>query len=64
VDGVIVVARAGETSRKAVASVLATLRRLRAEVAGVVLNEVRRELSDGYAYYAYHRKYYRSARTV
>jgi succinoglycan biosynthesis transport protein ExoP len=53
------VARAGETSRKAVASVLATLRRLRAEVAGVVLNEVRKELSESYDYYRYYRKYYR-----
>jgi capsular exopolysaccharide synthesis family protein len=59
VDGVIVVARAGETSRKAVASVLATLRRLRAEVAGVVLNEVRKELSKSYYYYGYYRRYYR-----
>jgi succinoglycan biosynthesis transport protein ExoP len=56
---VIVVARAGETSRKAVASVLATLRRLRAEVAGVVLNEVRKELSESYYYYGYYRRYYR-----
>ncbi|HXG35088.1 MAG TPA: polysaccharide biosynthesis tyrosine autokinase [Bryobacteraceae bacterium] len=64
VDAVVVVARAGETSRKAVASVLATLRRLRAEIAGVVLNEVRSELSEGYAYYRYHRKYYRSSMTA
>jgi succinoglycan biosynthesis transport protein ExoP len=39
-DGVLVVARAGQTSRKAVATVLATLARLRARVVGVVLNEV------------------------
>jgi capsular exopolysaccharide synthesis family protein len=58
VDGVVVVARAGQTSRKAVASVLATLNRLRAKVVGVVLNEVHKELSDSYYYYGYYRSYY------
>ncbi len=58
-DGVLVVARAGQTSRKAVASVLATLHRLRARVVGVVLNEVHKELSDSYYYYGYYRSYYR-----
>jgi polysaccharide biosynthesis transport protein len=58
VDGVIVVARAGQTSRKAVASVLATLNRLRAKVIGLVLNEVHKELSDSYYYYGYYRSYY------
>jgi polysaccharide biosynthesis transport protein len=60
VDGVIVVARAGQTSRKAVATVLATLNRLRAKVVGVVLNEVHKELSDSYYYYGYYRSYYRA----
>jgi capsular exopolysaccharide synthesis family protein len=59
VDGVIVVARAGQTSRKAVATVLATLNRLRAKVVGLVLNEVHKELSDSYYYYGYYRSYYR-----
>jgi capsular exopolysaccharide synthesis family protein len=59
VDGVIVVARAGQTSRKAVATVLATLSRLRARLVGVVLNEVHKELSDSYYYYGYYRSYYR-----
>lgn len=59
VDGVVVVARAGQTSRKAVASVLATLNRLRAKVVGVVLNEVHKELSDSYYYYGYYRSYYK-----
>jgi polysaccharide biosynthesis transport protein len=59
VDGVIVVARAGQTTRKAVATVLATLNRLRAKVVGVVLNEVHKELSDSYYYYGYYRSYYR-----
>ena len=60
VDGVIVVARAGRTSRRAVASVLATLHRLRAKVVGLVLNEVHKELSDSYYYYGYYRSYYRT----
>jgi succinoglycan biosynthesis transport protein ExoP len=64
-DGVLVVARAGQTSRKAVAGVLATLHRLRAKVVGIVLNEVHKELSDSYYYYGYYRSYYRpQAETV
>src|SRR6185436_14045146 len=59
VDGVIVVARAGQTSRKSVASVLQVLTRLRARIVGVVLNEVHKELSDSYYYYGYYRSYYR-----
>jgi capsular exopolysaccharide synthesis family protein len=59
VDGVLVIARAGKTSRKAVASVLATLTRLRAKVVGLVLNEVHKELSDSYYYYGSYRSYYR-----
>ena len=59
VDGVVIVARAGETSRKGVASVLNTLRRLRANVIGLVLNEVHKEISDTYYYYGYHGKYYK-----
>ncbi len=58
VDGVIIVARAGQTNRKAVAGVMATLRRMRAHVLGVVLNEVHKEMSDGYYYYGYQSKYY------
>ncbi len=59
VDGVIVVARAGQTSRRAVATVLATLNRVRARTIGLVLNEVHKELSDSYYYYGYYRSYYR-----
>jgi succinoglycan biosynthesis transport protein ExoP len=59
VDGVLVVARAGRTTRKAVASVLATLHRLRAKLVGVVLNEVHQELSESYSYYGHYRSYYR-----
>ena len=55
VDGVIVVARAGNTSRKALSSVVTTLARLRANLVGVVLNEVHRDVSSGYYYYYYNR---------
>jgi capsular exopolysaccharide synthesis family protein len=58
VDGVVVVARAGETPRTAIANVLGTLTRLRAKVVGLVLNEVHRETSRGYYYYGHYRKYY------
>ena len=50
-------ARAGQTSRKSVATVLATLNRLRANVVGLVLNQVHKELSDSYYYYGYYRGY-------
>jgi len=60
VDGVLVVVRAGQTTRKAVATVLATLNRVRAKTIGLVLNEVHKELSDSYGYYGYYRSYYRT----
>jgi len=61
VDGVLVVAKAGQTDRHAIASVVATLHRLRANVIGVVLNEVRKEMSNSYYYYNHYGKYYRPA---
>lgn len=62
-DGVLVISRAGETKRKAVGSVLAALNRLRANVVGVVLNQMKSDTSDGYSYYGYYRKgyYYRDS---
>jgi len=60
-DGVLVVTRAGYTSRKAVGSVLGTLKRLRANVVGVVLNQVKPGMSEHYYYYGYYRKYYTEA---
>ena len=59
-DGVLIVTRAGQTDRKAVAVVLNTLNELRANVIGVVLNEVRKDLSSSYYYYGYgyYGKYY------
>ncbi len=62
VDGVIVVARAGDTSRKALSSVIQVLNRLRANTLGIVLNEVHRQMSSGYYYYyGHYSKYYRQA---
>ena len=61
VDGVVVVARAGRTSRKSVAMVLAVLNRLRATVVGLVLNEVHKDLSDSYQYYGHYGAYYQAA---
>ena len=58
VDGVIVVTRAGSTSRKQVGNVLEMLRRLRANVLGVVLNQVNQSMSESYSYYGYYGKYY------
>lgn len=58
VDGVMVVTRAGETTRKAVATVLAALDRLRVNVVGLALNQVTKEMSDTYYYYGYYRRYY------
>ena len=58
-DGVIVVTRAGETSRKAVAAALSTLTHLRANVIGLVLNQVKKHHSDHYYYYGYYGKYYK-----
>jgi capsular exopolysaccharide synthesis family protein len=57
-DGVVVVALAGQTSRHAVGSVLSSLKRLKANVIGVALNEVREDMSDRYYYYGYYGKYY------
>jgi capsular exopolysaccharide synthesis family protein len=58
VDGVVVVALAGQTERTAVASVLTNLRRLKANVLGLTLNEVRADMSERYYYYGYYGKYY------
>jgi len=58
VDGVVVVALAGQTERNAVSSVLTNLRRLNANVMGLALNEVRADMSERYYYYGYYGKYY------
>lgn len=62
VDGVVVVSRAGETKRKAISALLSAMRRIRANVLGVVLNQVKSDTSDEYSYYGYYRpNYYRRA---
>jgi Mrp family chromosome partitioning ATPase len=58
VDGVVVVALAGQTNRNAVRSVLNSLKRVKANVIGMALNEVRQDMSDRYYYYGYYGKYY------
>ncbi len=63
VDGVVIIALAGQTNRKAIASVLSVLKRLRANVLGLVLNQVDGLSSSGYHYYSYYytnAKYYRT----
>jgi succinoglycan biosynthesis transport protein ExoP len=64
VDGVIVVAVAGRTHRKALGSAINTLKRLRANIVGVVLNEVRADTSDNYYYDHYSPKYYKHYNAV
>ena len=60
VDGVVLVALAGQTNRSAVGSALTTLQRVRANLVGLVLNGVTRDMSDSYHYYyGYYGKYYR-----
>jgi capsular exopolysaccharide synthesis family protein len=55
-DGVLIVSLAGETRRRAVAEVISVLSRLRANIVGVVLNQVSKNTSaDGYSYYGYYR---------
>jgi len=56
-DGVLVVTRAGETDRKAVAAALRSLAHLRANVIGLVLNQVRRNQIPR-CYYGYYGSYY------
>jgi len=57
-DGVLIVSRAGETTRRACAEVIGLLHRLHANIIGVVLNQMTYATSpDGYSHYAYHRNY-------
>ena len=55
-DGVLIISLAGETRRKAVAEVISVLHRLRANIVGIVMNQVSQNTSsDGYSYYGYYR---------
>ena len=58
-DGVLVVAMAGQTHRKALGSAISILSRLRANVIGVVLNSVRADSGGGYYYQYYDSNYYK-----
>ncbi len=58
-DGVLLVTRAGETPRDAVAAALRQLRRVRANVLGLVLNQVRLPDLQGYGHY--YESYYQGA---
>jgi len=64
VDGVIVVAVAGRTNRNALGATINTLNRLRANVVGIVLNEVRADSSANYYYQHYSPKYYKGYNTA
>jgi capsular exopolysaccharide synthesis family protein len=57
-DGVLIIARAGETKRKAVATVVTTLQRVRANIIGVVLNRVSYNTSEDGEYYYGHFRYH------
>jgi succinoglycan biosynthesis transport protein ExoP len=55
-DGVLIVSLAGDTRRMAVAEVISVLNRLRANIVGVVLNQMSQKTSaDGYSYYGYYK---------
>jgi capsular exopolysaccharide synthesis family protein len=58
-DGVLIVSLAAETKRKAVAAVVSTLQKLRANVIGVIMNQVGQNISSGsYSYGYYHYGHY------
>lgn len=61
VDGVIMVTSAGHTNRTAVSNALNNLKRLKANVIGIALNQVSKDLSDHYYYYGYYGNYYSKA---
>ena len=57
--GVVVITVAGSTDRHAAGQALASLRRLRVNLLGLVLNEVSPATTDGYYDDRYSRRYYR-----
>jgi capsular exopolysaccharide synthesis family protein len=62
-DGVLIVSLAGQTKRKTVAAVVSSLRRVRANILGVVLNQVSQNTStDGYSNYGYYKYGYGETR--
>jgi capsular exopolysaccharide synthesis family protein len=53
-DGALVVSRAASTNKKAILAVLSSLRRLRVNVVGLVLNGVKANREQTYGYYGYY----------
>jgi capsular exopolysaccharide synthesis family protein len=58
VDGVVLVARAGDTSRDMVGAGFRQIKRVRASILGLVLNQVKQ--GDRYGYQPYYYSYYRN----
>ena len=54
VDGVLIISLAGETKRKAVSSVISVLQKVRANIIGLVMNQVSHNTSSGGYYYGYY----------
>jgi succinoglycan biosynthesis transport protein ExoP len=61
VDGVVLVSLAGKTNRKMVATAISTLSRLRANMIGIILNEVTNNNTVDYYAYGYYGRYGRYA---
>lgn len=61
VDGVVIVARAGDTSREMVSAAFRHVRRARANVMGLVLNHVRSDTQSAHNYYYTHYGYGRDS---
>ena len=61
VDGCLLVVRAGQTDRQMVSASLRQLRSVRANIMGIVLNSVSRELGSYYSYYSHYYKYQNQA---
>ena len=57
VDGIIVMALAGESQYRVIRSTLTTLKRLHSNVIGIAMNKMKHELSNGYYYYGSYSKY-------
>ena len=58
VDSVVMVALAGQTNRDAAANAIERLRRIGANVIGLVLNKVQADVSERYHYYSHGEQYY------
>jgi Mrp family chromosome partitioning ATPase len=58
-DGVLLVSNAEQTHHRSVARALTILRRVRANIIGIVLNEVRLDMSASYQPYRDYEKYRR-----